>query len=178
MTERLWLSQEQLLTWTNFLAASQLIEQRVDSQLRHDFDFSHSEYEILVRLSQAEDHTMRMGRLAQLTIINKSALTYKISNLSKKGLIDKVPCKDDARGLNVVLTKEGERLLHEIAPSHVKTVREVLIDQLSPTELEALHKISEKLLEQFSSTPQCEGDRALKLQKGHKDKEQPRKDAT
>ncbi len=151
-----WLSEAQLQTWTNFLAASQLIEQRVDSQLRSDFNFTHSEFEILVRLSQAKDSTMRMGELSRLTIINKSALTYKVNNLSKKGLITKSQCKVDARGLEVTLTDRGRSFLKDISPSHVETVRKVLIEHLAEGELLALNDISKKLLVQFSATPPCQ----------------------
>ena len=156
MDDTNWLSESQLQTWTNFLAASQLIEERVDSQLRSDFNFTHSEFEILVRLAQAKDNTIRMGELARLTIINKSALTYKVNNLSKKGFIKKSQCKVDARGLEVTLTDKGKLFLADISPSHVETVRKILIEHLSDAELVALNDISKKLLTQFSTIPPCQ----------------------
>ena len=156
MEDTNWLTKAQLQTWTNFLTVSQLIEQKVDSQLRGDFNFTHSEFEILVRLSQAASNTIRMGELARLTIINKSALTYKVNNLLRKGLIKKTQCKADARGLEVTLTEAGRLYLERISPSHVVTVREALIDRLSDAELKTLNEISEKLLIQFTADAPCQ----------------------
>ena len=46
-----WLSEQEMKAWTGFLAATALVERRIDHQLREDAGLSHTQYEILVRLS-------------------------------------------------------------------------------------------------------------------------------
>ena len=58
-----WLSESQQRVWRSYLLAKTHIEEYLEEALR-DFGLSLAEYELLVRLSESPDHTIRMGELA------------------------------------------------------------------------------------------------------------------
>ncbi|RXW31768.1 MarR family winged helix-turn-helix transcriptional regulator [Propioniciclava flava] len=132
-----WLSTEQQEIWRAYLDAVALIDRHLDERLR-PFGLDLGEYEILVRLSESEDRTMRMSDLAAAARQSRSRLTHTVSRMEKKGLIERAPCPEDRRGVTATLTPEGMDLLVAAAPDHVASVREILIDVVSPDDFAAL----------------------------------------
>lgn len=53
MAETRWLDDREKRAWSGFLAASALVNRRLDQQLKDDSGLSHPQYEILVRLAAA-----------------------------------------------------------------------------------------------------------------------------
>ncbi|MYT21828.1 MarR family transcriptional regulator [Streptomyces sp. SID7760] len=138
MAETRWLDEREMRAWSGFLAASALVNRRLDQQLKDDSGLSHPQYEILVRLSAAPDGELRMTELANGLINSKSGLTYQVTQLEKAGLVRRRSCPSDVRGVFAVLTDTGRDRLERAAPGHVAMVREALIDVLTPAQLEAL----------------------------------------
>ena len=63
-----WLSESQQRVWRSYLLAKTHIDDYLEEALR-DFGLSLAEYELLVRLSESPDHTIRMGELADSSLI-------------------------------------------------------------------------------------------------------------
>jgi DNA-binding MarR family transcriptional regulator len=70
--------------------------------------------------------------------------------MERRGLVARQTCEDDARGATIVLTTQGMTVLKAAAPLHVASVRRNFIDLLDPDELEALVRITEKVIEQLA----------------------------
>ncbi|WP_374772516.1 MarR family transcriptional regulator [Streptomyces sp. NBC_01310] len=138
MAEPRWLDDREMRAWSGFLAASALVNRRLDQQLKDDSGLSHPQYEILVRLAAAPGRELRMTELANGLINSKSGLTYQITQMEKAGLVRRHSCPSDVRGVFAALTDAGAAKLEEAAPGHVATVREVLVDVLTPGQLDAL----------------------------------------
>lgn len=138
MAEPRWLNDQEMRTWLAFLQASHLVERRVEQQLRDRAGMSHPQYEILVRLANAEDGSMRMSELADGVVASKSGLTYQVAQLEKAGLVRRFRCPTDDRGVNAVITDAGRERLHEIAPDHVAVVRSALVDLLDDDQQRAV----------------------------------------
>ncbi|MFI5618742.1 MarR family winged helix-turn-helix transcriptional regulator [Streptomyces sp. NPDC051567] len=152
MTGTSWLDNREMRAWRGFLAASALVNRRLDQQLKDDSALSHPQYEILVRLAEAPGRELRMTELANGLINSKSGLTYQVTQLEKAGLVRRRSCPSDVRGVFAVLTDTGMARLEEAAPGHVATVRKILIDVLTPAQLDALAdglgEVSRRLREQ------------------------------
>lgn len=133
-----WLNEEEKRAWTAFSNAHALLYRRLDQQLKRDFGLSHLQYEILARLSGARDRELRMAELACALVNSKSGLTYQIGQLEKSGLVRRRSCPSDERAVYARLTDEGMALLERAAPGHVETVRELLMDVLTPDQVRAL----------------------------------------
>ncbi|GAA2145505.1 MarR family transcriptional regulator [Kitasatospora kazusensis] len=159
MDEPRWLDEHEMAAWQGFVAASNLINRRLEQQLKEGSGLSHTQYEILVQLSAAAGGSLRMTDLADRLVTSKSGLTYQVTQLEKAGLVIRRSCPSDVRGVFAELTQDGWLVLRAAAPGHVATVREVLIDVLSREQLavlaEGLGEVSARLraAERRSPTP-------------------------
>lgn len=133
-----WLNDEEKRAWTAFTTAHALLYRRLEQQLKRDFGLSGLQYEILARLSGAPDRELRMAELACALVNSKSGLTYQIGQMEKHGLVRRRSCASDDRAVYAVLTDDGMALLERAAPGHVGTVKELLMDALTPEQVRAL----------------------------------------
>lgn len=145
-TEPRWLSAEEQRTWRAYLNASRLVTERLERQLQRDARIPHAYYEILVRLSEAPQRTMRMRALARRSHYSPSRLSHAVARLESLGWVRRRSCPDDARGQFAVLTDEGFARLAAAAPGHVEEVRSVLFDPLTPEQVRQLRDICEAIL--------------------------------
>ncbi|MFE4605445.1 MarR family winged helix-turn-helix transcriptional regulator, partial [Kitasatospora indigofera] len=135
MDEPRWLDQDEMAAWRGFVAASNLLNRRLERQLKDDSGLSHTQYEILVHLSAAPEGSLRMTELADRLITSKSGLTYQVTQLEKAGLVSRRSCPSDVRGIFADLTDQGREAVRNAAPGHLAMVRELLIDVLSREQL-------------------------------------------
>lgn len=137
----LWLDAEQQHTWRAYLVGTTLLMDRLDRDLRVHHDLSLPEYEVLVRLSECEGHRLRMALLADSLSHSRSRVTHTVTRLERAGLVERVSCTSDGRGVEAVLTEQGYALLQAAAPTHVRGVRECLVDLAGPADFEAVGRV-------------------------------------
>ena len=150
MTEPRWLSAVDQKAWRSYLNGSQLLSTQLDKELREKHGIGLPEYEILVRLSEHEERTMRMALLATDTTISRSRLTHSVARMEKRGLLERSAIPEDGRGVNCVMTEAGWQLLQTAAPDHVSRVRSHLVDLLDPEEMEILGRIFTKVFDHMT----------------------------
>lgn len=143
-----WLDGEQQRTWRAFLLGTTLLLDRLDEDLRRDHGLSAVEYEILVRLSEA-DGRLRMAQLAASLAHSRSRVTHTVKRMEASGLVQRAGSKDDGRGVVCRLTDDGYAMLRTAAPSHVETVRQSLIDLVAPDDLAALGRVMDAVCDQL-----------------------------
>ena len=130
-----WLTDEEQQAWRATVQLSTLLLRQLDRDLiAHGLNGR--DYEILVDLSEAPDHRLRMTDLADATSQSRSRLSHQISRMEKRGLVRRDDCEGDKRGTFAVLTAEGMAAIERTAPSHVEHVRRHFIDRLTPHQLE------------------------------------------
>lgn len=117
--------------WRSFLAASTSVTARLNRELEAGCGISMHEYEILVRLSEVPDQTLRMSTLAEHVSHSRSRLTHTVRRLEGAGYVERSSCDSDRRGVNCTLTQQGLDFLREAAPVHLDGVRRHLVDRLS-----------------------------------------------
>ncbi|NHC22403.1 MarR family transcriptional regulator [Nocardioides sp. IC4_145] len=117
-----------------------LLFDRLDDDLRRDFDISLTEYEILVRLSE-RDGQMRMAQLADALAHSRSRVTHTVARMEKAGLVRRSSSPEDGRGIVATLTDKGMDLLRRAAPVHVRGVREHLVDLAGEEDFAALGRV-------------------------------------
>jgi DNA-binding MarR family transcriptional regulator len=147
MTEPRWLDADQQQTWRAFLEASRLVLEQLDRELQRDAGMPHAYYEILVRLSEQPDRSLRMSELADSSQSSRSRLSHAVARLEERGWVSRQGCAEDRRGAVAVLTDAGYRALADAAPGHVEGVRTHLFDRLSPAQVGQLRRISEAVRE-------------------------------
>ena len=146
-----WLTAQQQVHWRAWLSASTLLADRLNRELQETHGLTLADYEILVRLSEAESRTIRMSELAEQTLASRSRLTHQVDRLEDAGLVRRQACPDDKRGQNCVMTDKGWKTLVAAAPDHVEGVRRHFVDVLSDNEYSALGKAAGKVAEHLDS---------------------------
>jgi DNA-binding MarR family transcriptional regulator len=146
MSEPRWLTTDEQRAWRAFLTATQLLFEGLDRQLQRDSALSHGYYEILVRLSEAPERTLRMSQLAERSQSSRSRLSHAVARLEQMGWVERHNCPTDRRGQLATLTDEGFAALAAAAPGHVEAVRSMLLDPLTPDQVAQLRAISEAIV--------------------------------
>ncbi|HET7351090.1 MAG TPA: MarR family transcriptional regulator [Marmoricola sp.] len=146
-----WLDPDQQKSWRAYMMGTELLQHQLDRELREEHDISLTEYEILVRLSEVEHNRMRMAVLADAMSHSRSRVTHTIARMEVVGLVERCRSADDGRGVEARMTPKGRAKLVEAAPTHVRGVREHLVDLAAPSDFAALGRIfdevSDRLLE-------------------------------
>ena len=146
-----WLTADEQRAWRAYLESSKVLLDALDRQLQHDAGIPHAYFEILVRLSEAEDRALRMSELADATLSSRSRLSHAISRLEERGWVVREDCPTDRRGQIARLTDAGFAVLEGAAPGHVGAVRDYVIDVLTPEQLVALSRIGETIIAKVAS---------------------------
>lgn len=149
MTEQLsaprWLTAEQQRVWRTYLLGSARLNERLDAELR-SFGLDLAEYEILVSLEEADGRRIRMSELADAVHQSRSRLTHTIARMERADLVRRTTCPSDRRGVWAELTPAGLHLLKQVAPGHVRSVLQYLVDAVDPADFVALGRAFEAVL--------------------------------
>ena len=135
-----WLDDEEQQLWRLMLAGFTKISRTIDDRLQAGGDISSPEFSVLVALSEAQDHTLRLRELCEELGWDRSRASHQVTRMKKRGLLTKKKCPGDARGVLVILTAQGMSHLEEAVPDHVETVRRLIFDHL---DADRADKISE-----------------------------------
>jgi len=124
--------------WLGLMRVVGLLPAALDAQLQRDSGMTHFEFMVLSMLRFASERTLRMTALARDTNATLPRLSHVCSRLEARGLVGRATCASDRRATNVTLTPLGARRLARATPGHIATARRLVIDALSPAQLEAL----------------------------------------
>jgi len=141
-----WLTDDELAAWIRLVGVVELLPGVLDAQLRRDAGLTHFEYYVLAMLSESPQRTLRMTALAARTNATLPRLSHVVRRLEERGLVERSACPQDARATNAHLTEAGWRTLRDTAPGHVATVRQHVIDALTPEQVGQLGEIAEAIL--------------------------------
>ena len=136
-----WLDESQQRSWRALVVGWTLLQDRLDDDLRQAHHVSLTEYEILVRLSEAEGRRLRMAHLADSLAHSRSRVTHTVTRMERAGLVERCETPDDGRGVLALLTDQGFALLEQAAHTHVTGVREHLVDLASAEDFAALGRV-------------------------------------
>ena len=105
---------------------------------------SHFEFEVMVALSRQPDHRLQLKDLAVLANGSLSRLSHVISRLEGR---DWVRRRSGARGRATYaeLTDQGYRTLIAAGPIHLREVRRLVFDVLTPEEVKALKQVTGRI---------------------------------
>lgn len=140
-----WLDENEATAWMALMSSVMWLPSALDTQLRRDAGITHIEYGVLSSLSSSPQRTMRLRDLARIANSTLSRLSKVIDRLSDQGWVQRRPDPDDGRSTLATLTDTGWAKVTSTAPAHVRRVRELVFDQLTPAEVEQLAAIASKI---------------------------------
>jgi DNA-binding MarR family transcriptional regulator len=141
-----WLDIEEMRAWRAYVVGKALLDAQLNRDLQEEHQLVLTDYELLVRLSEAPGGQVRMSALAGQVASSKSRVSHQIGRMEKAGLVHRQESPGDRRGVLAVLTTYGQEVLRSAAPTHVRGVRENLIDLLSDQERFMLAEVFERVI--------------------------------
>ncbi|RZU16049.1 DNA-binding MarR family transcriptional regulator [Kribbella rubisoli] len=150
-----WLEREELATWMSLAALLFKLPGVLDYQLQRDSGLTHFEYLVLAGLSESPGRSRRMSDLAGFANGSLSRLSHVVKRLEQRGFVERRPAEDDGRITVATITDSGYEFLVAAAPGHVATVREYVVDVLSPEQLAQLKDIADTILAKVDPGKDC-----------------------
>ena len=132
--------------WGGFLRVHANVVRKLDAELRQAHGLPLSSYEVLLHLSWAPGHRMRMGELAESVLLTLSGVTRLVGRLEREGLVRREPCPEDRRGAYAILTEAGVDRLGEAHPTHLSGVHRLFLEHFSRVELKTMAKYWRRVL--------------------------------
>lgn len=148
-TEPHWLEPDELAAWMAMAALSMKLPAALDTQLQTDEGLSFFEYMVLAVLSEQPDRTLQMSHIAAAASSSLSRLSHTARRLEDQGFLRRERIPGAGRRTNAVLTEAGHAKVVAAAPGHVRRVRELFVDVLSPSDLRVLRRVGERVLGQI-----------------------------
>ena len=132
-----WLTDEEMKAWRSFITTAMDLMRTIERDLQ-PYGLDMGDYQLLVMLSEAPDHRLRMCDLADTLRLSRSGLTRRMEGVMAAKLVARERDERDGRSANAVLTPKGYALLKKAAPTHVASVRARMIDLLSASEIKGI----------------------------------------
>ncbi|WP_410640416.1 MarR family winged helix-turn-helix transcriptional regulator [Amycolatopsis sp. lyj-346] len=139
-----WLSPAEKEAWTGLVSLILLLPGRLEAPLQHEAGLTLFEYLALSHVSEAPERRLRMSELAFLANGSLSRLSNVVKRFEQRGWVRRSPDPDDGRYTLVTLTDAGFDVVERAAPTHVRSVLDVL-DPLTAADRQALARIAAKL---------------------------------
>lgn len=135
-------TRDELAIWRAHIETFEIVRARIEARLHQDSQLSSGDYRVLLALHEAEEKAMRSTELAAHIEWERSRLSGQLGRMEKRGLIRREPCAEDARGARVVLTDEGADAFRASTAPHLKAIKEIFVDGLTPAQLTHLGEAS------------------------------------
>ncbi len=136
---------EELRLWLRLLTCSQLIETRVRSSLRDQFDTTLPRFDLMAQLQRAPEG-MKMNELSRRMMVTGGNVTGITDQLVAEGLVERMEVQGDRRAYCVKLTPKGRKQFSDMAHQHEGWIVDAFAG-LSPKEIATLHRLLGKVKE-------------------------------
>ncbi|RDI18880.1 DNA-binding MarR family transcriptional regulator [Lentzea flaviverrucosa] len=140
-----WLNADEKEAWTGLISMVLLLPGRLEAPLQQESGLSLFDYLVLSHVSEAPDRRIRMSELAHLANGSLSRLSNVVKRFEQRGWVVRFPDPDDGRYTIASLTDEGYEVVKAAAPTHLRTVRQFVLDPLTAADRQALARIATKL---------------------------------
>jgi DNA-binding MarR family transcriptional regulator len=134
-----------LEAWDSLLRAHATLMRRLDTDLERQTGLALADFDVLAQLAKAHGQ-LRITELADRALISRSGMSRRVARLVDQGLVRRERASADARGVVVVLTKEGIARLADTAPVHARGISKLFLAQLDHQELALLERALNKVI--------------------------------
>ncbi|MFC7622211.1 MarR family winged helix-turn-helix transcriptional regulator [Microlunatus sp. GCM10028923] len=130
-------TKEELRVWREFIETAEALRAELASRLQSECGLSTGDYAVLLALSEAPGRRLRSSELAAGIRWERSRLSHHLGRMERRGLIRREDCATDSRGAEVVLETAGAEAFRRATVPHLRAVRELFVDALTPEQLAA-----------------------------------------
>lgn len=127
--------------WQRLLRSYCALSRTLDTELQAAHGLTISDYDVLVQLRDAPDHSLRMSDLSRRTMLTRSGMTRLVQGLERDGFVERRACAADARVSYAVLTPQGAARFEDARRTHHAGIRRMFADHLSEDEATGLAEL-------------------------------------
>ena len=138
--------------WRNLVVAHSVILGKMETDLRASTGLTLGQYDVLLRLHEAPENTLKMGDLAQQVLVTTSGVTRVVDRLVAAGLVARVRPDTDRRVVTVTMTPSGHKTLRTASAIHTRGITEYFADLVEPEELPVLDRFFSRLAAHHTAT--------------------------
>ena len=124
--------------WAALTAAHTRIAGQLSTALARACDLSINDFEILLQLDHAPAPGLRLTELNAAIPLTQPSLSRAVARLGQRGWLSRAAADYDRRGVLITITPAGRDVLRSAVPAHAQTIREFLLDPLTPREQDLL----------------------------------------
>jgi DNA-binding MarR family transcriptional regulator len=139
--------------WRPLMRIMTALPRALEDQFLPETGLAITDYGVLVALSEAPDHLLRISALAATTGLSLSRISRVVDDLTRRGLVEKRKCAEDGRASNAVLTDAGLAKLEAAYPSHLTRVRTSVFDHLSAEDIRTAGPVLARLAAALDAAP-------------------------
>ena len=103
-------------------------------------------FDVLIHIGGAPEERLTMSRLSTDVALTTGGVTRLVDRMVDAGLVARQNCPHDRRSIHVVLTPEGQAMLHRAVAEHIEGIERHLMAPLDATDRAALEVALAKLL--------------------------------
>src|ERR1700689_82663 len=104
-------------------------------------------FDVLIHVGGADDGRLTMSRLSEEVALTTGGVTRLVDRMVEAGLVARENCPSDRRSIYVVLTPEGQAVLHRAVTEHIDGIDRHLVAHLDDRERAALELALVKILD-------------------------------
>ncbi len=140
-------TQNEGVAWGKLLNVYAVMMRRLEEMLQTQYQISHGEFEVLLRLSWANGNRMRIQELAEASVLTHSGMSRLVARLVKASLVSRESASEDGRGAYAVLTPAGGERLAAAEASDIALVKQFFLSLYHEEELEQMASFWQRFLE-------------------------------
>jgi len=129
--------------WESLFRAQHEIFEEIAGDF-HGTDLSQAEYDVLLTVTRAPDHTARLRDVTANMLISQPSVSRLVDRMVTRGLVTKCSDPEDGRGSLVTATDAGARAFRSVATRHGRRIADRM-SVLSNDELRQLRALTQKL---------------------------------
>lgn len=146
MTSQVLSKQSTAVTaFARLLSAHATLTRRLSAQLEADRGLTISDYEVLLRLSQAPERRLKRTDLAAKVLLTPSGITRLLDGLEAAGLVGRAECAGDRRVTYAVLTDDGAATFRRVSAEHLAAIDAAFGERLDEAETGRLAELLDRL---------------------------------
>ena len=111
-----------------------LLSNRPDAPY-HAYGLNLAQADVLVAIAWAEESGLTCSEIAERTLITKGGITKILDRLETRGLIRRVPSREDRRSISIQLSAKGSELCRKFLPESWRANREIFVRAFRPQQM-------------------------------------------
>jgi MarR family transcriptional regulator, 2-MHQ and catechol-resistance regulon repressor len=125
-----------------------------------------SEVDVLAALARSEAG-LNCSEVAEATLITKGGITGVLDRLAARGLVQRLPSREDRRSIRIQLTEKGVEFCLGLFPKLVDDHRETFANALNHAQIKQLTKLLNLLVRSLEADSQATRSGTSELTHGH-----------